>query len=286
MQRMCSLLWYLNERKNTKAFLVSERIGNSFPSLLKKYSKTNFDFLPDIIIRDMRDSSEDEIVRLKKIAPIIVIDDNGKGRKSADYAIDILPNPETENKEFNNKIFLYGYNFLTALRELKNKNIKKELDFAVYPGISANSEFIEFLTSLLPEKSSYAVLSGKNSYVIKNTKKKYLEESLYSEIILSSKTIISHFGIILYEGLIAGCKIISINPSQYHSRLADMAGDYLHILNLGESANLNTAEAKISIKKTVQAPLCSEVNAAEVFQKIIDGLENFSKLLFDIIDTK
>jgi spore coat polysaccharide biosynthesis predicted glycosyltransferase SpsG len=283
IQRMCSLLWYLNERKNIKAFLISDYTGDSFPSVLKKYSKTNFDFLPDIIIRDMRDSSEDEIERLKKTSPVIVIDDNGQGRKAADHAIDILPNPEAKNKEFNNKIFLYGYNFLTALLELNNKNLKKELDFAIYPGNSASSEFIGFLTSLLPEKSSYAMLTGKNSYLIKNGKKENLKESLYAETILSSKAVISHFGITLYESFIAKCKIISINPSEYHSKLADMAGDYLHITNLGESAKLNAADAKVSIKKATQISLCREINAADVFRKVIDGLENFSRLLFDII---
>ncbi len=279
MQRMSSLLWYLNECKSIKTFLVSDKMPDSFPIELKKYYINNFDFLPDIIIRDMRDSSADEITQLKKTAPVLVIDDNGPGRKTADHAIDILPNPEADNQKFNSKIFIYGYNFIAALRELKDKNFKKELDFAVYPGNSANNEYIDFLLSLLPENSDYAVLNGKDSYVIKHRKKNHIEQSSYAEIILSAKAVISHFGITLYEGFIANCRIISINPTAYHSKLADMAKDYLHLTNLGEHTNLNIEESKLLIKKAAQKPLCSEVNAADVYRKVTDGLENFCEMI-------
>jgi hypothetical protein len=286
LQRMCSLLWYLNEYKNIRAFLVSDIIYNSIPDALKKYYKTDIDFSPDIIIRDMRDSSEDEIVFLKRTAPVLAIDDNGPGRKAADNAIDILPNPEAEKKEFNSRIFIYGYNFLKALQGLKNKKINKDLDFVLYPGNSAGPDYIDLFASLLPEKSDYAVLQGDNSFVIKNGNKKNSMESSYAETILSSKAVISHFGITLYEGSLAGCKIIAINPSEYHSKLTDMAGDYLNAINLGVDANLKITDAKIIIKKAVQSPLCSAVKAADVYRKVIDGLENFCSLLFGITGSK
>ncbi len=283
LQRMCSLAWHLNEFKNIKAFIVTDAINDSFPVRLKKYLKNNFDFSPDIIIRDMRDSSEDEISFLKKTAPVIAIDDNGPGRKTADCAIDILPNPAEKNKEFNGKIFLYGFNFLSALKKLDNKIIKKELGFAIYPGNSAGREYINFLASLLPENTSYAVLNGMDSHCVINDKKKYLKDSAYAKTILSSKAVISHFGITLYEGFIAKCRVISINPSEYHSMLADMAKNYLNIINLGESKKLNTAEAKAIIGEALNTPLCSEVNAADAYKQVVQGLENFCGILFEFI---
>jgi spore coat polysaccharide biosynthesis predicted glycosyltransferase SpsG len=283
MQRMSSLLWYLNETKNTKTFLVSDKIPDSFPFELKKYFKTNFDFSPDLIVRDMRDSSADEITKIRKIAPVLVIDDNGPGRKTADHVIDILPNPDINNYKFDSKIFIYGYSFLTAVRHLKNKTIKKNLDCAIYPGNSASKEYIDFLISLLPENSDYALLNGKDSYVFKHGKRDRIKESLYAELILSSKAVISHFGITLYEAFIANCGIIAINPTAYHSMLADMAKDYLHLANLGEYTNLIIAEAKIQIQKASQSPLCSLVKANDVYAKITNGLDEFAKLLFNLI---
>jgi len=283
MQRMSSLLWYLNENKNIKTFLVSDKITDTFPFELKKYLKTNLDFSPDIIIRDMRDSSVDEIAQLKKIAPVLVIDDNGPGRKTADHVIDILPNPDAYNQKFNSRIFIYGYSYLIALRQLKDETIKKELDFAIYPGNSASKEYIDFLTSLLPDKSDYAIVNGKDSYVFKHREKIQVKDSLYAELILSSKIVISHFGITLYEAFLASCGIIAINPTAYHSNLADMARDYLRLTNLGEYTNLNKAEAKVLIKKSSQTPLCDAVNAGEVYIKITNGLDEFCKLLFSLI---
>ncbi|MBN2403595.1 MAG: hypothetical protein JXN64_14550 [Spirochaetes bacterium] len=283
MQRMTSLLWFLNECKSIKTYLISDTIPDSFPSELRKHYNADFDFQPDIIIRDMRDSAEDEIARLQKIAPVFVVDDNGPGRNAAHHAIDILPNPDACNGKFNSSIFLYGYNFLSALDGLKDKIIKKELDFAIYPGNAASKEYMDFLISLLPEKSNYAMLNGRDSYVNKEGKTYSIKESLYAETILSSKTVISHFGITLYEALIAYCRIISINPTPYHSLLADMAKDYLHLINLGEHVNLNPEGARMLITKTAQTALCSELNAADVRLKIMDGLKNFCEMLFSLI---
>ena len=73
IQRMSSLAWFLNESKNIKTYLILERLPESFPLELKKYVKTGIDFSPDIIIRDMRNSSEEEIKGLKKISKVFLL---------------------------------------------------------------------------------------------------------------------------------------------------------------------------------------------------------------------
>ncbi len=284
IQRMATLLWYLNERKNIKTFLISDAIPDFFPVELRNYVKTNIDFKPDIIIRDMRDSTEDEITHLKKTGKVIVIDDNGPGRRLADHAIDILPNPDpSERRKKDSGIFIYGYNFLKAVSDLKGKTIKKELDFAIYPGNSPTKEYIDFLISLLPDNSTYTLLNGENSYLVKNGKKLDACNSSYAEIVLSSRVVISHFGITLYEGYISGCRLISINPTPYHSLLSEMAKDFLSLINLGEFKIMDPGEARFLIQEAVKMPLHKNVNSGHVYKKIIAGLENFYELVFSLI---
>jgi spore coat polysaccharide biosynthesis predicted glycosyltransferase SpsG len=279
IQRMLSLLWFLNLRKNINAFLLSEKIPDFIPAHLQKYIKKNIDFTPGLIIRDMRDSSEDEIMKLKKTAKVIVIDDLGPGKRLADIAIDILPNPcETDNQN-SSRIFIYGYNFISAVSDLKNKIINKDLDFALYPGNSPHSEYIEFLISLLPDKSDYAILNGKDSYLVKNGKKIAAHDISYADIILSSKVVISHFGITLYEGAISGCRLISINPTEYHSNLSEIAEKFLPLANFGVSSDIDKLKARTLIRKAVNYPSYDSVNSQDVYNGIITCLENFYKLI-------
>ncbi|MFH0977100.1 MAG: hypothetical protein V1874_15065 [Spirochaetota bacterium] len=285
IQRMSSLLWFLNEQKKIKTALIADSIPEHFPAELKRYIKPDFDFIPELIIRDMRDSYAEEITRLKKISKVLVIDDNGPGRKNADIAIDILPNPDTAGKNFNAGIFIYGYNFLKAVNSLNNKLIKKETDFSVYPGNSADTEYINFLISLLPEDSAFAVLNGRNSFITNKNKKTAINDSpeAYANIILSSKSLISHFGITLYEGFASGCRIFTVNPGKYHSHLADMAKEHLRLVNLGEYNSLDIEKARLLIKENISKPLCTEINAGDVYKKIISGLDNFCGLLLNLM---
>jgi hypothetical protein len=234
----------------------------------------------------MRDSSKDEIESLRETCKVTSIDDNGRGRMIADYAIDILPNPEEVIKKAGLKhknIFLYGYNFINDLFRIKNKTIKKYLDFAIYPGNSVDTEKIDFFTSLLPINSSFAILKGKDSYVVINGVRKQLKESSYAETILSSKSLISHFGITLYEGFISGCKLFAINPTPYHSLLADMAVDDLGLFNLGIYDKINKEETANILNKSVKSPLCETINAKDVYKTTMDNLEEFYNLLITIL---
>jgi hypothetical protein len=275
IQRMSSLVWYLNESRNIKAFLIIKRLPDSFPPELSKYVKADIDFSPDLIIRDMRDSSEEEIIGLKKISKIMVIDDYGPGRGSADRIIDILPDPESEkkDKQFNNLI--YGYNFLKSLSLLKDKTILKNIDTAIYPGNSPTEEYIDFLSSLIPKHSSFAVLNYNNSCLNRNGSRVSINDLSHAEIILSSKAVLSHFGILLYEGLISGCRLISLNPSEYHSKLTDLMKEEADLINLGEYKKINKNSAAKIIKATIRSPLCKEINAREVYNKAIEGLDAF-----------
>ncbi len=279
IQRMTSLLWFFNENKKVRTYLLCPSVPDSYPPELLQYVKPDIDFSPDIIFRDMRDSSEQEITNLKKSGKIITIDDNGPGRKLADHAIDILPNPDAATKVLPYENFIYGYNFLKSLSEIREKEIKKEVAFAIYPGNAAKDEYIDFLISLLPENSGYAILKGKDSFIVKNGVKRSLNESAHAETIISSQVLISHFGLTIYEGYISQCRLVTINPSEYHSRLSELVREKFKLENLGVYSKINNKEAIITIKKTAQSPLTGSVKTKNVYNKIIEGLEEFYNVL-------
>ena len=281
LQRMMSLLWYLNQKNRMKAYLISDSIPDNFPQQLLQHTKKKIDFKPDLIIRDKRNSSIDEISMLKEISRVLVIDDNGDGRDLADHVIDLLPNPDKrlgKTSDQGHDLFIYGYNFFGSLKGINKKRVEKNIDFTIYPGYQADKEYISFLISLLPEKSNHVILNWENLSNHIDGRKNNNTRS-YSELILSSRIIISHFGIMLYEGFISGCRLISINRSSYHSKLTDMVKDDLCITNLGEYKSIDKIKAKRDIDMILSNSKGRSISIMDVLSKVEDGLERFYRYL-------
>jgi hypothetical protein len=134
----------------------------------------------------------------------------------------------------------------------------------------------------MPEGSNYAVLSGNNSYVMMSGAKFPLEKSC-AETILSSKIVLAHFGITLYEGHIAGCVPVAVNPSDYHSRLADMAAGKTGMINLGVYGKIENRTAKNIIKSAIEKNTCPYVKADDIMEKIMDNLDHFASIVESLI---
>jgi hypothetical protein len=58
----------------------------------------------------------------------------------------------------------------------------------------------------------------------------------YAGLLLRARVFISHFGLSLYEAKLAGCSVLSLNPTAYHSSLADMVAGTIVDVNAGERA--------------------------------------------------
>ncbi|MDY6933538.1 MAG: hypothetical protein SVZ03_04855 [Spirochaetota bacterium] len=281
IQRMSTLLWHLNQREGIRAFLVSNSIPHFLSSEIFKYTKKQIDTKPDIIIRDMRNSSTEEIEKLKSLSRVMVIDDAGDGRDVADFTIDLLPNYSNLQKEESstrNTFFLYGFNFVKSLLSIINKSIPKVIDFSIYPGLAANDKYLDLLLSLLPKGSSYAIHLGENSYSNYGEK---IDRS-YAELILSSRIIVSHFGIMLYEGFISGCRLVSVNPTLYHCQLSKLVEKRLNILNLGMYNDLNRDMVLLKIEELLNEPICESISAKEVYNRVFEKLEKFSDYIIEL----
>lgn len=279
--RMATLLKYLNYRKPGSTVLISSGFPDSFPKDLKRYTAPELDFYPDLIIRDFRDSATEKIAEYKQIAPTLVIDDNGTGRKLADWSVDLLPNPQNKGK-YSPEFFIFGYNFWQDVVSLKGRQIEKQYDFAIYPGPVLDNRFYSDIMGLLPEKSRAVFLLGDDSFVLENLERAPLpQKANYAELLLSANNLITHFGITLFEGRLCNSRVFTINPTKYHSQLTDYVTDKKNIFNLGTTGELDHSRimsqlVKLQLKTTTPHP------TEFIERAIIANLDNFYKYLLTL----
>ncbi|MGL4369058.1 MAG: hypothetical protein ACRCUT_05215, partial [Spirochaetota bacterium] len=173
IQRMGALLHYLLSEKGIEAYLVTDPAPSFSSEDISSHTAASISPDTGLIIRDMRDSTEEQISALKRTAPVIVIDDLGAGRDCADLALDLLPNLKypLAAPSFFEAPFIYGYNFYKAITQLPHKEFAKDVDFCVYAGFNAGQEYCDYLQSLVPSDSSAVILDGKESVLIYHGKK-------------------------------------------------------------------------------------------------------------------
>ncbi len=272
LQRMANLADFINRESSFRAFLICGRKPAFLPDSLHDYFSERIRPECGLIIRDMRNSGIVEMKGLKGLCRVIAVDDCGPGREMADCPIDLLPNlTYAINKK---ELFIYGYTFTDSIRRLGNHPVRKDIDYALYCGISPSRETVDSLLTLIPDNRSCAILAGSDSRVIKKGTIKPLQKS-YAETLLSARVLISHFGITLYEGHIAGCRLVSINPTGYHSQLADIAKHDLGLTNLGILDAVDHDQARSVVSESCLNALADMIIPAAINKKIEKGLELF-----------
>lgn len=193
----------------------------------------------------MRDSSSEEIFTLKRLAPVVTIDDCGPGRVAANLAVDLLPNQpyQSSHQKFSDTSFIFGYNFSYPISLLPSDIIEKDIDICIYAGNNVSDAHLAYFTSLIPQKCNAVFVGGRNNYYLQNG---ILENGAFSYPLplLRSKILITHFGVTVYEGLLSGCKVRTINPTSYHNSLADIAAPLTGLVNYGISGSIDPEMAK------------------------------------------
>lgn len=279
IQRMASLLDHLVRRTDMPAVLLAERPPDFFPEDLRRHVRPASRGRVALFVRDMRDSTAEEIRLLKKTAPVLCVDDLGPGRDLADRAVDLLPNPARSDRHPDGGLFLYGYSFCTALSKLGDAVIPKTIDCAIYPGAMSSDDDVRVLLSLVPDGSACAVLRGRDSFLRRGTYVKEIGQDEYARLLLSSRLLISHFGISLYEARAARCRPVALNPTEYHSNLCDIAPAELGIKNLGTRDTFDPSAAAATIREILAEPSVGEVSASLVHSAVRENLDRFCALL-------
>lgn len=247
VQRMATLYHYLSKHPDIEVHFVAPPLPRALSGITE--------FIPDskihkdsvLIVRDMRDSSANEILQLQSTAPVVAIDDLGPGRKEADFVLDLLPNiPYRGSKSYREDLYLYGFTFIQSLTGLKTETIKKDIDLVFYTGLGASKNYKSFLLSVIPDDHNAVLLTGSEPFY-HNLNDNQFRNTGYAEFLSRARIFVSHFGISLYEAHICGCRLVSINPSEYHSSLADSAASSLKMTNLGVYGIIETAPARSRI---------------------------------------
>lgn len=272
LQRMANLADFILRESTHEVYLVMAEGEKLLPPSLRSLCVDSPPPTTSLIIRDMRDSTFDEITALRRVAPVIAIDDCGSGRNLADIQVDLLPNPY--NSMPRNDLFLFGHSFTESMRSIHKRRIRKTIDVALYCGFQPKHETIESLFAIVPDGLTCAILAGDDSRLIDRGRTLPLAGSC-AETLLASRVLISHFGITLYEGHLAGCRLVSINPTGYHASLVDKVGSTLNPINLGILPISNPSNAATIILDAAQNPPVHSIEPAMAFEEIARKLQNF-----------
>lgn len=250
--RMCTLGKFLEE-KGVSVKIFSNEIPNGIPLDVLNLFVTEADVDAKVIVRDKRDSSAQEITKLKQNAKVIVIDDIGSGRDVADKAIDFLPNLKYE---YNDNFFVPGFSYYNYINSNKDKIIEKQKQILLYSPCKEDNNFLEML-----QKTGYEIkIAGENGVV-------------FEKELLLSKVFVSHFGVSFFEANFAKTKIASIAISDYHLDLAVNVQKEMGLCNVGLYPNLNYGMLIDYIKKEMANESIS-ININTLAKEIEKKVEN------------
>lgn len=286
MQRMLNLAVHLNRTDNFSASIYLKHkeypLEEKFNSLLTDTLQTG----TGLIIRDMRDSSAEEMQLLKQAGPVLAIDDSGEGRKYADYTLSLLPVP-SENLESarpDKSIFLYGYNFTEGITLLnKKKHFKRDIDASVYAGFAPSPELLDLIRKSIPDSFNSVLLAGGKA--VNFTGEILLSETPYAEVISRSKIVITHFGLTMFEADACGCKIAALNPTEYHSSLTDLIDKEFSIIYSVEYKNFAPDALKKAIERESAVTAEKDFLPSEIKNRINTSTKKFIKYLEGITIT-
>ena len=111
IQRAVSLAWYFSSIPGVESVIRASEPSGVFNDEIHQLFSLTEPVSPDIIIRDMRDSTVEEMQELRCVAKVLAVDDIGEGRDAADWCIDLLPNPglgSSNDFVFQQRHFVFG----------------------------------------------------------------------------------------------------------------------------------------------------------------------------------
>ncbi len=177
-----------------------------------------------VIVTDLFRSTRHQIQALKRVAPVICLDDGGAGRILADYCLDTIPAPERKNPPN-----CADAAFLRLPRRRKSGAgtiIERVLVTAggnneagqALPAARAAARLFPEVFCIDPDAASEKN-DGDRSIV-----RIIPPVSELREMLASYDLVITHYGLTAFEALAAGCRVILFSPTVYHYQLARHAG--------------------------------------------------------------
>ena len=93
----------------------------------------------------------------------------------------------------------------------------------------------------------------------------------------------THFGILVYEALLSGAGVITINPSEYHSTLADCISDRGGIRNLGTRDSFDETLFRNILDEMLHSDSIVSVSPRVMYAEAMGNLERFANYVLNLI---
>ena len=188
-----------------------------------------------LIVLDNFRTSQDEMLKLKAIAPVVAIDEGG-ARKQADFLLDVLPSLKMESRKENLKHFanIEDVTFIPLpLNRRTNKKQSKIIPsktkvLVVCGGENASNmampvakhlDNIGFQVSVVAPNLSFDDITKCSQEIQTFSVIENLRERLHEWDV-----IVTHYGFTAFEALVAGCFVLLLSPTSYHYKLGKQAG--------------------------------------------------------------
>jgi len=230
----------------------------------------------DLIVSDMRDTTEKEITDLCRIAPVISLDDSGEGSNYAYVNIHALPTVNHKNGNYNGPEYIV---LNRAIRKIKEKPFNERNDILISFGGEDPFNLTYNVASILSELGirpkiirgpiNKNDLTGLDADIIE------CPESIY-ELIGSAKLLITSFGITMYEAFFLKTPVALLNHTNYHNILANT----LPVMNIGSREDFTNGYLKEKISRIISNERIL-IKKAKGNSNIIDG--NGARRVIDIM---
>ncbi len=284
IQRMLNLASYMKNKGDFEIKIIPLSGDYLFPDEFTSMVSKSFPLKADLIIRDMRNSSEEEILSLSKIAPVLAVDDSGTGRNHAAHSINLLPQPSSEpaGPHIDNEKFLYGYNFTRGIESISiNENNKRDIDIAIYAGFNPPEALLPLIEKSIPDNSRAIIFSSGSPVVL--TGEPLPEKSTYAEILTRTRIVMTHFGITMFEAHICGCMIAALNPTPYHSQLTSSVMNKIKIIHSIEYNTFAPLIMNDALTLNLKKNSDTGISKDDIIKRINSGRENFTQYIYKIL---
>jgi len=218
---------YLYLQEKTEKINNLLQIKNFDASRILNKNQINRPF--GLIVLDRYQTPHDELLRWKKTAPVIGIDEGGGYRDYFDFLIDILIPEDFEKPSAN--ITSCCLQDMPQKRkseqESKKSNLKILITFGQEDAANLGLSAIKKIAQLNLKEAEITLLKGglNNSKTPIPGNVKVLDSiPNLADHFYEYDIVITHYGITAYEALCAGVRVFLDHPTPYHKKIARAAG--------------------------------------------------------------
>jgi len=218
---------YFYLQKKTEKITNLPQLKNFNASWIINSEQINRPF--DLVILDRFQTPCDELLRWKKLAPVVGIDEGGPCRDYFDFLIDILI-PENFEKPSAN-ITSCGLLDLPQKRKTEqyanNTKLKILISFGQEDAAGLGHSAIKKLAKMNLKEADITLLKGglnNTEYQIPDYVKTLDSIPNLADHLYEYDIVITHYGITAYEALYAGTTVLLDHPTPYHKKIAKAAG--------------------------------------------------------------